>query len=430
MVCENSLNILFDADSFDVIVSAQWGFEQFSTADRETLFRNIRKWLRPSGFFFFRETCIDSKEAEINPAASSAYSSILSSINLEKNKKRNCLTVVKTGALQVLDNRTSNHFGTYERFWIIKKDIENITIDVIDASENFEESKTSANSEGIEFDTKHLTPLGSPKNIGLSGDGKTNDVWENAELPRVWRDAMYTGKCKPMKELFRAEVHLVENLLQEVSNKNCDGVEKSELVEVGCGTAELLAAVSRHNKASRLVGVELSQHMLDLAVEIHPVALGTAENVQLIKGNAMKLVEELKSSKLKVGVDGIQHGRVVAVVMNTFGIFPESIRETVIDEMIQAAGVGGIVVLGCWWAEKFRCGVEEFYKKNPRLCGEILDEYCDFEGANLFVPSTKYSSHWWSESELRNLFRDYSDSLSIRIQTSGIGIFIIATKLK
>jgi hypothetical protein len=94
--------------------------------------------------------------------------------------------------------------------------------------------------------------------------------------------------------------------------------------------------------------------------------------------------------------------------------------------MVSAAGHNGAVVLGCWWGDKFRRGVEEFYKQNPKLCGVVLDEHCDFEAANLLVPDTGYSSHWWREEELRALFAPHASEVDVEIRTFGIGIFAIA----
>eukprot|EP00941_MAST-03F_sp_MAST-3F-sp1_P004690 g4690.t1 len=382
----DALTLDFPPASFDVVVSAQWNLEHLEPKDRTKVVNKVRRWLRPDGLFFLRETCAENANNGDLMSPSSFLSALTDGLK--------GWGVLQSGVLPVLDSRSlDENLGTFEMFWI---------------------AGTKQNTD--EIDSKKA------KNIGLSGDGKTNDVWEDAELPRVWRDAMYTGKCEVMTNLFHAEVDVVESLLKEVSTRN--GIDKSVLIEVGCGTAELLAAISKRDTASKLIGVELSSHMLNLAVEIHPSALGSAENVTLIKGNAMKLRDVLSASRILQESD-YERGKVVAVVMNTFGIFPESIREIVISEMVKAAGNGGIVVLGCWWGEQFRTGVEMFYKKNPKLCGTVKDEHCDFENANLFVPSTKYSSHWWRANELNALFAPHKN-VKVEIRTSGIGIFAIA----
>lgn len=71
-----------------------------------------------------------------------------------------------------------------------------------------------------------------------------------------------------------------------------------------------------------------------------------------------------------------------------------------------------------------------FYKPNAMLTGyPVSDEMVDLEQGDLLVPQSGYSSHWWSEDELRALFNKY-EGLDVKCEIQGCGIFITVRKLR
>ena len=104
-----------------------------------------------------------------------------------------------------------------------------------------------------------------------------NPVWEEIS-PLVWREAIYSEENKDscMGKLFTEEVKLFQDLLTDIKKE----YEKCALIEVGMGTAELFSKVV--NDYDMLVGVEISQQMIDFAFQLH-------ENLLKEKDNKVKL---------------------------------------------------------------------------------------------------------------------------------------------
>ena len=95
--------------------------------------------------------------------------------------------------------------------------------------------------------------------------GTDNPVWEELS-PMIWRNAIYSEESSQncMGQLFEHEIHLFEDIARNMKaeeQKNC------AIDEVGMGTAELFAHV--HPQYDMVVGVELSQQMIDTAFELH-----------------------------------------------------------------------------------------------------------------------------------------------------------------
>jgi len=91
-----------------------------------------------------------------------------------------------------------------------------------------------------------------------------NPVWEEIS-PLIWRDAIYSEAAKDsiMGKLFTEQVKFYQQILAGMRKD----YEKVALVEVGMGTAELFAKVA--DDYDMLVGVEISQQMIDFAFQIH-----------------------------------------------------------------------------------------------------------------------------------------------------------------
>ena len=87
------------------------------------------------------------------------------------------------------------------------------------------------------------------------------------------------------------------------------------------------------------------------------------------------------------------------------------------------------MVIGCWHKDSLRTGFEKFYSKHPELCGVCKESDFDFEKGNFNCSSSDYTSHWWSDDELRSMisevFPGKPEDLNIRFEIIGIGIFAI-----
>jgi len=197
------------------------------------------------------------------------------------------------------------------------------------------------------------------------------------------------------------------------------------------GTAELFSKVD--GDFNMLVGIELSQPMIDLANALHPKFREANTNVKLLQGNALELndviEEKAYDSDHKFWTDNTF--RLSCMCMNTFGILPDSIRKECLREMFECAGPKGMLIIGCWHQESLRTGFEGFYSKNPQLCGVCKESDFDFEKGNFNCSSSDYTSHWWSAQELKDIlegsFPGKIEDLNIDFKVEGVGIFAICT---
>ena len=69
--------------------------------------------------------------------------------------------------------------------------------------------------------------------LDVEDDG--NHVWQDTNMPLIWREVMYTGKCQIMTELFAAHTTLMLYIIKQLGN--------SSYIEVGCRTDELGAVL-------------------------------------------------------------------------------------------------------------------------------------------------------------------------------------------
>ena len=70
--------------------------------------------------------------------------------------------------------------------------------------------------------------------------------------------------------------------------------------------------------------------------------------------------------------------------------------------MAEVAGDDGLVVVIYWSASCFGDACQNFYYKNPQLCGKFTGDCIDFDNCNLKTPSG-YSTHWSSLEEVRGI---------------------------
>lgn len=113
----------------------------------------------------------------------------------------------------------------------------------------------------------------------------SNPVWEEIS-PLIWRDAIYSEEAKDscMGKLFVEQVKLYQQILADMKKD----YQKVAIVEVGMGTAELFSKVV--DDYDMLVGVEISQQMIDFAYQIHDNLKQHKDGkVRLQLGNAVEL---------------------------------------------------------------------------------------------------------------------------------------------
>ena len=229
--------------------------------------------------------------------------------------------------------------------------------------------------------------------------------------------SMYQGRAKCMEELFAHQLDVIGGCLKELNAAEGSG---ATYVEVGSGTNEAGARLLESSKDMKhYVGLDLARAFLEWSQKSYP-QLNDATRSTLIHGNACHTA----ASMAGLVPDSVWNGpRLMGLVMNTIGVLPESIRQDVVRESVLCAGVGGTVLVGCWWSGAFKRGVEEFYKMNPALCGEVTDDMVDLENATLLNPSTGYSSQWWSEERVQSLFEGVVPVGDMVMSTHGVGVF-------
>jgi len=235
---------------------------------------------------------------------------------------------------------------------------------------------------------------------------KKKVLWESLE-PMVWYNAIYKNPTVWLKEIFLAEIEITKKLLSSG--------EKSSLIDVGCGTAELLAYCYPHCKYA--IGFDINKKFLDKARELHPEFL--RKNAFLVHGNALHLQKVLLKNMPQ---DFWKTERVVVLVMNTLGIIPETLRKGILKEMINLIGNDGILMLGCWNKNYFELGIE-WYKRHPEICGELEAEDYDVENGTVKIHESGYESQWWSEETLKNLLEEYRGKYELLFIDKGVGIF-------
>jgi len=227
-------------------------------------------------------------------------------------------------------------------------------------------------------------------------------VWEDLS-PTIWRDSIYSEEAQTncMGQLFLKQVQMFKDLAMAVSH--IGQYESTAIIEVGVGTAELFTKIDED--FDMLIGVELSQDMIDLANSLHPKFMNPETNVKLLCGNATELNDVIKDKAFqpehKFWKDSTF--RLSCMCMNVFGILPECIRQVCLKQMFDCAGPKGMVIIGCWHQESLRTGFEDFYTKNQNLCGPCKEEDFDFDKGNFVCNASNYTSHWWTAKELREI---------------------------
>merc|ERR1711935_820883 len=146
-------------------------------------------------------------------------------------------------------------------------------------------------------------------------------------------------------------------------------------------------------------------------------------HVKHIVGDAGELNALLKR---EVPDEWMNRSKVVICVGNTIGIMPQELKVKCYQEMAKMAGEDGYMVVVYWNGNKFGDAVQNFYHKNPQLCGEFKEECWDLNNCTLKTPSG-YSTKWTKPEEARAIFEEnLPDAEIVEVLEKGNGVMVAA----
>ena len=165
------------------------------------------------------------------------------------------------------------------------------------------------------------------------------------------------------------------------------------VLEAGSGTGDIVGELKTHVPR---IGVDLNPAFVEHCQDRY-------EDVDFFELNCLQLADWWK----KKGYADKFKKPLVVCVNNTINIMPESIRSSVIAQLLEVAGPNGRCVLSYWCGYYFSHALKSFYKSNPTLCGKFdFNKHVDFENCTLETP-TGYSTHWMYPREVQRLLRSY-----------------------
>jgi SAM-dependent methyltransferase len=242
-------------------------------------------------------------------------------------------------------------------------------------------------------DGRKVHLVGLPRKLETS----PSDGGEWAEFSvEKWRSAVYTAKSF-FQELFIDTTDFIGNLCDEVGGPGNTG---PLLVEVGCGTGEALLPLM--GRARYTVGVDFNPHFVEFCQQNVPEEY--QDRVRHIVGDAQELPTLLHNELPQAWVED-DRPKIVICVGNTIGIMPPDVRKNVYQQMKSLAGRHGYMVVVYWNGNRFGDAVQNFYHKNPQLCGKFTGECIDLDTCTLTTPSG-YCTHWTKPEEARAIFEE------------------------
>eukprot|EP00929_Paragymnodinium_shiwhaense_P082120 TRINITY_DN43169_c0_g1_i1.p1 TRINITY_DN43169_c0_g1~~TRINITY_DN43169_c0_g1_i1.p1 ORF type:complete len:1161 (-),score=191.56 TRINITY_DN43169_c0_g1_i1:681-4106(-) len=242
-----------------------------------------------------------------------------------------------------------------------------------------------------------LDPDGRPIQLVASSHGTMHKDsqgmhWREEICAKRWRSAVYADKSY-FEQAFEATIDFIVDLAKQLKLRG----ERVSLVEVGCSTGEVLRAVCDHFRLA--VGVDFNANFIDYCNGLRPK--GRDDRLRFIHGDARDLCALVqRTCPQHIWSDT----KIVACVSNTLGIIPASQRIRVYREMIKLVGMKGILVFVYWNAKYFGDACQNFYQKNPQLCGQFGGECMDFATTTLSTPRpAEYTTKWTSIEEARSI---------------------------
>lgn len=117
--------------------------------------------------------------------------------------------------------------------------------------------------------------------------------------------------------------------------------------------------------------------------------------------------------------------KIVMCVGNTVGIMPPEVRKTVYQKMKEIAGEDGYMVVVFWNGNTFGDAVQNFYHKNPQLCGTFTGECIDLDNCTLTTP-TGYRTRWTKPEEASEIFEKEIGVEVKQLVEKGNGVLVAA----
>ncbi|SRR5579883_17675 len=188
------------------------------------------------------------------------------------------------------------------------------------------------------------------------------------------------------------------------------------LIEVGSGTGKFYH--SHHHQVSRVVGIDISEQFLKYARSKNP----DSKKILLVQGDAVEMNSIFRSHP-ELQNNFWNKKRIVCCVLNTLGIMPFEIRQTVIQQMVKLMGNDGTFFLVVFNGDYFEQGINDFYRMMPECCGEIKNSDINLVTRELHVASSGYYTHWFSKEELIGLVEN-AGLKNYEIQQAGIAYFV------
>jgi SAM-dependent methyltransferase len=236
-----------------------------------------------------------------------------------------------------------------------------------------------------------------------------------------WRSGVYTARSF-FEQLFVDTTDFVGGLCDELGGNSEQG---PLVVEVGCGTGEALVPLFTQvdKEAPRVrysCGMDFNPNFIKFCQD--EVAPEDQANVRHLVGDAQELIS-LINDNLPAEWDVQSRPKVVMCVGNTVGIMPPEIRKNVYQQMKEMAGTNGYMVVVFWNGNRFGDAVQNFYHKNPQLCGKFTGECIDLDTCTLTTPSG-YCTHWTKPEEARAIFEEEIGIEVVQLLEKGNGVLV------
>jgi len=146
--------------------------------------------------------------------------------------------------------------------------------------------------------------------------------------------------------------------------------------------------------------MDFNPHFIEFCRQNVPIE--DQQHVRHFVGDAQYL-DALLRSELPEEWEIEKRPKVAICVGNTVGIMPSEVRKNVYQQMKHLAGTDGYMVVVFWNGNRFGDAVQNFYHKNPQLCGKFTGDCIDLATCTLTTPSG-YCTHWTKPEEAREIF--------------------------
>lgn len=316
---------------------------------------------------------------------------------------------ISTGFCKINLNGTSK--GNINEFMIdlvYKNKLEYLTTQGLDwvgiktneSQEYFDQQLVKYGYKSKDDDGNSIYLLGKPAFTQVSPHN--GGQWSEFSVNK-WRSAVFTTKAYFAQLYDDTQQFIVEML----PNSNAN------IIEVGCGTGESLVSLTDY--AKHCLGLDFNPLFIDFCNK----KASKKDNLSFIEMDGTKLVQKLLP-KYKG-----QHN-VVTCLGNTVGIMPKEVRDNILVQMGEFVETQGIAIVVYWNGNSFGDAVQNFYHKNPQLCGKFTGANVDFDKCVLET-ETGYRTHWTTPDEARQEMERLNLEI-IRLEEKGKGVLVAFRK--